>query len=81
MAQPLTNIPILDRGVALFLILILQGARGGPFEAHDAGGGDAVLPRARDPHGRQALHQRRGHVVSRVHLRRASRPTHPLPGN
>ncbi|ERL89829.1 hypothetical protein D910_07189 [Dendroctonus ponderosae] len=58
------------------------GAGGGARhqQAHDARGGDAVLPRPRDPDGGQALHGRRRCVVGRVHFRRAARQAHPLPG-
>lgn len=48
--------------------------RARPIQAHDAGGGDAILPRPRDPNGCPPLLGRRWCVVGRLHFRGATRP-------
>ena len=47
---------------------------------HDTGSRHAVLPRARDPHGRRPLHKRGRSLVGRLHLRGAAQPQDSLPG-
>ncbi|KAH1171494.1 hypothetical protein KIL84_007112 [Mauremys mutica] len=58
------------------------GAAGGAGRgaAHDAGGGDPVLPGPRDPHGDPPLRPPHRPLGRRLHLRRAARPARPLPG-
>ena len=51
-----------------------------PGSAHDPGGGHPVLPRPRDPAGRQALHKLHRHVVCGLHLRGAPGPADTVPG-
>lgn len=55
-----------------------RGARS--VQAHDPGGGHTVLPGAGDPDGRPPLLRCRGRVVRGVHLWRAARPPHSVPG-
>lgn len=55
------------------------GGGAGQAEAHDAGGGDPVLPSARDPHGGEALLVRRGRLERGLHIRGAAGPEDPVP--
>ena len=48
--------------------------------SHDPGGGDAVLPRPRDPDGGAPLRVVHRHMVGRLYLRRVAQSAHPLPG-
>lgn len=52
----------------------------GRVASHDAGGGHTILQSAGDPDGEQALFQCHRHLVCGLHLCRAARPTHLVPG-
>ena len=62
------------------MLHLLQSGGAWPGGAHDPGGGHPVLPGARDPPRRQALHQLHRHLVRRLHLRGAARPADTVPG-
>ena len=59
---------------------LFQSGGAWPGSAHDPGGCHPVLPRPRDPAGRQALHKLHRHVVSGLHLRGAAGPADSVPG-
>lgn len=53
--------------------------RAGPVEAHDSGSGYAILPCTGNPDGCASLFSCRGCLVGRMHFRRTSRSSDPVP--
>jgi hypothetical protein len=68
------------RGDVTLAQTLEQTLASGPTRARPAAGGDAVVPRARDPAGRQALLHAGRRLVHWLHLRRDDQPAAAVPG-